>query len=85
MEKRKKIHQQIVNLGGLTKLDTLSIDELKKLYALYMEDLQWIVKRAPLQHYNQMIEANNNARSLVNKAFNKKLGSDYNLGKDFQI
>lgn len=84
MKTRKEIHQEINALGGLSRLGSLSLEELKKLYSLYREDLDWIQENAPLHQYNAMYDANYNARKEVNKAFCKKIGSTHiSLDKEF--
>ncbi len=83
MKTRKEIHQEINALGGLSMLNRLSLEELKKLYSLYREDLDWITKNTPLHQYNAMYNANYNARREVNKAFCKKIGSNVSLEDEF--
>ncbi|MBP3345713.1 MAG: hypothetical protein J6L86_01610 [Alphaproteobacteria bacterium] len=77
MRTRKEIHQEIIDRGGLVKLDQLSTEELKKLYSLYCEDLVWIQANAPLHQYNAMFNANFNARKVVNQAIEKKSGKKH--------
>lgn len=74
MRTRKEIHQEIIRLGGLVKLDQLSQEEMKKLYSLYCEDQLWIQANAPLHQYNAMFNANYNAKETVNQVFEKKYG-----------
>lgn len=64
--------------GGLTRLNSLSAEELKEMYELYCQEKDLIIKSGNFS--NQAYYANANARNLINKAY-KKISGGASLAK----